>query len=148
MYPGPPSRRIALVIWFALCAGVTMFAVVASLVGPTVRERGGGAPEVLAWVALGVAIVALAASRLVPGLVRAPPGAPPEAAGVTRTIIAAALNEGAGLLAVVVWMVTGQLAVVALAISAVGLLLAFPSEERWKRLCAGPGGTATSRLVR
>jgi hypothetical protein len=144
------ARRTALIIWCALFAGVVAFAVVATVAGPNFWQQGGEIADVLAGVAVAMALVCLPVSRLLPSRVKAMPGAQPEALALARTIIATALNEGAGLFAGVAWMLGGRmLALVALAISMAGLLLAFPSAARWQRL----GGSAAqverpNRLVR
>ena len=144
------ARRTALIIWGALFAGVVIFAAVATVVGPNFWPQGGQIADLLAWVALGMALVMLPVSRVVPSRIKATPGAPPEALAVARTIVASALNEGAGLFAGIAWMLGGRtLALVALAIALSGLLLAFPSTARWQRL----GGTTVqgerpNRLVR
>lgn len=133
------TRRTALTIWSALFAGVVVFATIATALRPGFLQQGNGGVELLAWIALGMALVGLLASRVVPNLGKPIPGATPDAVGVGRTIIASALNEGSALLAVVVWMLGGRvLALVALAISLVGLLLAFPSAARWQSICRSP----------
>jgi hypothetical protein len=144
------ARRTALIIWCALFAGVVVFAVVATAVGPGFWPQGGEVADLLAWVALGMALVVLPVSRLLPSRMKAMPGASADALAVARTIVASALNEGAGLFAGIAWMLGGRmLALVALAIALSGLLLAFPSAARWQRL----GGSTVqaerpNRLVR
>lgn len=135
-----PTRRTALTIWSALFAGVVIFTTVATVLGPSFwRQSSNEGAELLTWVALGMALVGLLASRVIPNLGKPAQGVPPDAVGVTRTIVASALNQGSALLAIVVWMLGGRmLALVALAISVVGLLLAFPSAARWPNLCANP----------
>jgi hypothetical protein len=144
-----PTRRTALIIWSALVAGVAMFAIVGTVVGPEVR-RNGAAPELLVWVSLGLTVVTFILSRIVPGRMRpVSGGASPDAMGVSRTIVAAALNEGAALFAIVVWMVGGFVVVlVPLTVSAVGLLLAFPSETRWTALTTDPDQPRRPGMVR
>lgn len=144
-----PTRRVALTIWWTLLASVVAFAVVATVVGPGMRRRDGELPEILSWVVLGMALVTFVASRIVPGRVRPLPGATPDAVAVQRAVVAASLNEGSALLAIAVWMASGQvLALVALAIPLAGLLFAFPSEARWRTLCAAQGETGRPPLVR
>ena len=75
------ARRTALIIWGALFAGVVIFAVVATVVGPNFWPQGGQIADLLAWVALGMALVMLPVSRVVPSRIKATPGAPPEAFG-------------------------------------------------------------------
>ncbi len=144
-----PTRQTALIIWSALLASVVVFAVVATAVGPAFEQHRPEAPEILVWVALAMALVTFLMSRMVPGRVKAAPVATPDGLAVSRTIIAASLNEGSALFAIIVWMLGGQpLVLVPLAISVVGLLLAFPSETRWQRLSAGSGQTQRAKLVR
>ncbi len=144
------ARRTALIIWGALSAGVVIFALVATAVGPRFWPQGQEIGDVLASLALGMALVMLPVSRVVPSQIKPTPGATPNALAISRTIVSSALNEGAGLFAGIAWMLGGRmLALVALAISLAGLLLAFPSAARWQRL----GGSAVqierpNRLVR
>jgi uncharacterized BrkB/YihY/UPF0761 family membrane protein len=144
------ARRTALAIWSALVAGVVILTVVAAMVGPTVLQQNRDAVEPLTWTALGMALVTLLLSRLLPGKVKAMVGMKPDDVGVKRTIIASALNEGSALLAALAWMLTASmLALAALAISVAGLLLAFPSAARWPSLCGSPAHVERpSRLVR
>jgi hypothetical protein len=125
-----------LIVWSALFAGVVFFATIATALRPGFLQQGNEGVELLAWIALGMALVGLLASRVVPNLGKPMPGATPDGVGFGRTVMASALNEGSALLAVVVWMLGGRaLALVALAISLAGLLLAFPSTARWQSLC-------------
>lgn len=143
-----PTRRTALIIWSALVAGVATFGIVGTVVGPGVR-RNGAAPELLVWVSLGLTAVTFVLSRVLPGKLQMVPGATPDAMAVSRTIVASALNEGAALFAIIVWMIGGYVVVlIPLAISVVGLLLAFPSETRWQALTADPGQPRRSPMVR
>jgi len=144
------TRRTALIIWSALFAGVVIFAAVATAVGPTFWRQNGEIADVLAWFALGVAPVWLVVSRLLPSRVKAAPGATPDSLALARTIVASALNEGGALFASVAWMLGGRvLALVALAISLGGLLIAFPSAARWQRLGGDPESAERSNgLVR
>lgn len=135
--PARPSPRLtAWITWGALVFGVLAFAVVAALVGPGLR-RGLTAPipEVLPPAALGVAILLLVASRIVPGAL--PSGTPP----LARNIVATALGEAAALMGLVAWMLTGSAQ--ALAAAGVGLaamLACLPGDARWRVL---GGETAT-----
>lgn len=144
-----PTRRIALIIWSALFASVAAFAVLATVLRPGFRQQNGEAPELLVWVALGMALVTFLMSRILPGRIKTAAVATADGIAVSRTIIAASLNEGSALFAVIVWMLGGRpLSLVPLAVSVAGLLLAFPSEARWRKLCAGAGETQQTRLVR
>jgi hypothetical protein len=145
-----PSRRTASIIWWVLFAGAILFAAVATVVGPGFWQAKSEVAPILSWVALAMAALDLLLSRLLPSRVKAVPGAAPEAVALTRTIVASAMNEGSALFAGVAWMVGGDpLALVALAISLAGLLLAFPSLERWRRLGGSPErAERANRLVR
>jgi hypothetical protein len=145
-----PTRRTALIIWWVLFAGVVLFAAVATAVGPSFWQRNGEVARILSWVALAMATLWLLLSQLLASRVKAGPGATSEAVAVTRTIIASAMNEGSALFAVVAWMLGGEpLALIALAISLAGLLLAFPSMARWQKLGGSSERTERpNRLVR
>ena len=109
------------------------------------RPRGGSP-----WHSL-MSLPSFAASIIIPRMGKPPSGASPDAIAVTRSVIAAALNEGAGFFAIVAWMVAGgPWALLALTVSLGGLLRAFPSRGRWKAL-DGEGLSAErdpNRLVR
>jgi hypothetical protein len=146
-----PTRRVGLIIWSALLAGAGTFFVVATVVGPVSPE---GRPrqelaEILVPLGVGLSLVTLVLSRIVPRFAKAPAGTPAGGVALTRTIIAAALNEGAALFATIIWLLTAaSLALVPFAVSVAGLLAAFPSAARWERLGGTPGGPERSRLVR
>jgi hypothetical protein len=97
-----------------------------------------------------MAVLDLLLSRLLASRAKPMPGATSEAVALTRTIVASAINEGSALFAVVAWMVGGDpLALVALAISLAGLVLAFPSLGRWRKLGGSSERTERpNRLVR
>src|SRR3954451_20343950 len=145
-----PTRRVALIIWSALLIGVILFAAVATYVGPKgFWGRNDQLAAILPPITIGLAVVSLVISRLVPPRMKGGPAGTPDALGVARTIVASGLNEGGALWAVVGWMLTGStMALVALAISIAGLLLVFPSRNRWARLCATPGQEPATPLVR
>lgn len=152
MNTGLGVRRTAYIIWGALFLGVLMFAAIAAFVGPGLRRGGSHGPYVLADVALAVAVVCLLASRLVPPRMKPPSGADPEAFALSRNIVAQALGEGAGLLGIIAWMLTGrELAFVAVAIAIAGMLACFPGDARWRTLVGGSGPrdrAGPSRMVR
>lgn len=147
-----PTRRVALVIWASLLAGVLAFAVIATFVGPGVRQGPLAlpAPEVLVAITLGLSVLMLVLSRVVPPRLQGATGARPEALAITRTIVAMAPNEAAALVAIVVWMLTGAaLVLVPFALSLAAMAGAFPSEVRWAALCATPReGQPPRRMVR
>ena len=145
-----PTRRVALIIWSALLLGVIAFTVVATYVGPRgFWGRNEELARILPPIAIGLAVVCLVISRLVPPRMKQAPAATPDALGVARTVVASALNEGGALWAVIGRMLTGStLTLVALVISIAGMLLAFPSSPRWARLCATSEQRAANPLVR
>lgn len=146
------------IILVALASGIVMFAVVAVVV----RSTGGfGADEgmnVLSWMALGLAPIALVASRVVPGLladalrrqIASGKQQPPQTAAgpmavlnemgqagalygayQTTTIISAALVEGAAMLSVIAFMLEGAWITLGVALGLAGVILAlFPSPAR------------------
>ncbi len=124
------TRRTALIIWCVISAGALGLTVVAAIFGPGIWPRVSDAGEIVAWVAFGMALAFLLVSRVLPSRIK-PPRAPVENIAVARSVLATSLNGGIALLAPLAWMVSGKtIALVALAISLVGLLLALPSERR------------------
>lgn len=143
------TRRTALIIWCVIVAGALGLTVVAVIFGPGIWPRVSGAGKIVAWVVFGMAVVCLLASRVVPSAVSGrsdsttwpgpariePPEARVEALAVARSVVATAFNGSIALFAPLAWMISGKMiAIVALAISLVGLLLALPSERRWQKL--------------
>jgi hypothetical protein len=146
-----PTRRIAIIVWCAIAGGLSIFGIVATVVGPELWSHNREV-SFIAWLAAGLAIFLVIASRLIPhrAKLRVPN---PGSAALTRTIIASALCEGGGLFGCVAWMLTGNTwAVVAMAVGLAGLLMAFPTEARWRELGGGvsPGAPAerSNRMVR
>lgn len=132
-----PARRIALIVWTVLLGSALALAAVAVAFGPGIWSRRRDAGDFLAWVTLAMATVCLLLSRVLPGRVRATPGATTDGITLARSVLATALNGTMALYASLAWLVGGQaIAVVALGISGVGLLLAMPSEARWQVLMA------------
>jgi hypothetical protein len=129
------TRRTVLIIWCVIVAGALSLTVVAAIFSPGIWPRVSDAGEVVAWVAFGMALAWLLVSRVLPSRIK-PPGVPVENIAVARSLVATALNGGIALFAPLAWMVSGKMiAIVALAISLFGLLLALPSERRWQKLC-------------
>jgi hypothetical protein len=147
-----PSRRVAVIIWSALVGGLLLFAAVATYVGPQFWRQANPVAPLLAAFAVGLACLELVLSlvlpkRLTARVVQAAPGT----RALQQTIIASALNEGAGLFGVVTWLLGGlPLSLVAITIALVGLLLAFPSARRWEAMGGAPPASAArpNRLVR
>lgn len=128
------SRRTALIIWYVILAGALGLTVVAAIFGPGIWPRVSDAGRVVAWAAFGMSLACLLVSRVLPSRMKSP-GAPVENIAATRSVVATTLNGGIALFAPLAWMVSGKMiAIVALAISLLGLLLAFPSERRWQKL--------------
>jgi hypothetical protein len=145
-----PTRRVALIIWSALLLGVIAFTAAATYVGPRgFWGRNDELARILPPIAIGLAVVCLVISRVIPPRMRQAPAGTPDALGVARTTVASGLNEGGALWAVTGWMLTGStLTLLALVISIAGMLLAFPSSARWSRLCATSEQTPENPLVR
>ncbi len=145
----PQTRRAAVTIWTVMVVCDAAFMAVAVAVAPAFRELQNDRAQPLAWIALVVAVAWLIISRTLSRAVKPKPDSTPDSVGVTRTVIASAVNEGSALLAIVAWLVTGRPhAIVALVISLVGLLLAFPSASRWPSLCKSPEPEHPNPLVR
>ncbi len=129
------TRRTALTCWCVLTAGSVVLTVVAATFGPGIWPRVSDAGKVVAWVVFGMALAGLLLSKVVASRLKAVPGATPESFAVGQSVIASALNGSMALCAPLAWMVSGKIiALLGLAISLVGLLLAFPSERRWQKL--------------
>lgn len=141
-------RKNALIIWGVLFAALVMVAVAGAIVGPSIHR---GVSEhfrnLFGVMAIIMSIVCRALSIILPRTrMGRPPslGWSPDVIAMTRTILALALNEGAGLFAVVAWTIAGSpWALLALLVSAFGFRDAFPSQSRWKAL----GGLAAELLV-
>jgi hypothetical protein len=139
----PSPRLTAWITWGALIFGVLAFSAVAAFVGPGLR-RGmpSPLPDVVPLAALGLSILLLVASRLVPGAL--PAGTPP----LTRNIVALAIGEAGALAGLVAWMLTGSgQALAAAGVGLAAMLACFPGDARWRLLggetaTGGAGATA------
>jgi hypothetical protein len=142
------TRRTALTIWYVFVGGVLVLTVVGTAVGPRIWSRVSDARNVVPWVVFGMALGCLVASKILPSRIKPVPGATPDSIAVGRSVVATALNGAIALQAPLAWMISGKvLALVALAISLVGLLLAFPSERRWQKLCQAVVASGGHELV-
>lgn len=129
------TRRTALIIWYVILAGALGLAVVSAIFGPGIWPRVSDAGKgFVAWFAFGMSLACLLVSGVLPSRIKSP-GAPVENIVVARSVVATSFNGSIALFAPLAWMVSGKLiAIVALAISLVGLLLALPSERRFQKL--------------
>lgn len=153
-------RVVATILWAALLGGPTAFAGVALFLVFGLRGgHGVGAPlqaeTALVAASLAVSVLTVALSWL--WAVRMPlkparggalpPG--PEADAVTRLIIACALCEGSALLAVVVFLLSGNpVALGPYALSWLALAAHFPGDRHWAQLTGLPAGAARSPMIR
>jgi hypothetical protein len=132
-------RRVALILWATMVAGLVVLLGVAAALGPAMQAQTD--PELAETLVAVLGLVAagtLIASRVVPRWVKAPAGQADQAA-LARQLIACALCDGGALFAVVVWMLTGSpLALALLLLPLAGLLSCWPGEARWAAL----GGAA------
>ncbi len=139
--PSPlPAQTVARIIWFAIACGASLFLAVVAFVRWSNPTSGDPRLGVLVWVALGVALAGLAASRAV-----ARAGAPSDPAQArTRMIIQLALCEVGALLGAVAWLASGDArSLAAAAVGLFGIALAFP------RASSAPGGRpGPRRMVR
>jgi hypothetical protein len=141
VHMGQNPRRIGTIVWAALVAGALAF--FAATLYVTMPGDAGLVPVMLP-VAAGLAVVDVAASWLwaVRMRVPAPPGGPapsPDAAALTRLIVASALCEGAALFALVAFLVTRDAVMLApFGVSLVALLAHFPGDRHWARLVGSP----------
>jgi hypothetical protein len=142
MTPASESGRpVTFVIWGALLTGCAIFLGVASYLRGTGQLGGDPAPELLPWLGLGLAAAAVAASFVVPGLVRGPPGL--DAVGIARArlVVGWALREGAALVGITFWLISGDgKALAAAAIGLAALAAAMPTAERWRAAIEAAGG--------
>lgn len=123
-----------MIFWYVLMAGALGLTVVAAIFGPGIWSRVSGRGNPAAWVIFAMTPACLLASRVLPSRLT-PPAATVESIAVLRSVVATALNGSVALLAPLAWMVSGNvIALVALAISVIGLLLVMPSQQRWQRL--------------
>ncbi|MEM6674585.1 MAG: hypothetical protein AAF726_17195 [Planctomycetota bacterium] len=141
------------IMLLAFVAGVTMFAVVATVVGPVADPVGAGGEvdgdasdasffALLEWIVLGYAVLVIPGTLLLRRVLDARVGARrgealeavdrgevPEELRVA-TIVPAAMGESLGLLACVVLLLTGNTLLLApVVLSLVLILLPFPSED-------------------
>jgi hypothetical protein len=116
--------------------GSLALTVIATVFGPRVWPRVSDSGAIVAWVVLGMGVACFVASRVLPSRIKPTAGATAETLAIGRTLVATALNGSVALQAPLAWMITGRaVALVALAISLVGLLLVTPSRRRWDELC-------------
>ncbi len=140
------TRCTALTIWYVLMGGALGLTVVAAVAGPGIWSRVGDRGNPAAWVIFVMAPACLLASRVLPRRL-APPAGTVESIAVVRSIVAAALSGSVALLAPLAWMVSGNpIALAALAISVVGLLLAMPSQRRWRNLTRALEATSPQQV--
>ncbi len=137
--PTLDARRITQLIWAAQLGGCLLFLGVAGLL----RTMGGMGlapqPDVLLWLGLVLPVSFVAASFVVPALVR--PAGEPEAVARTRLIVGWALREGAALFGTVVWLLSGDgRALAGLAIGLAALAATMPTEARWRAEVEAAGG--------
>jgi hypothetical protein len=120
--PLPPATA-ARIIWLALIGGAILFLVVGTFVRWSYPGFGEPSLHLLSWIALGVALAGLLASR---ALARRPaPTDPSRVLG--RMITQLSLCDVGVLLAGVAWLLTGAaVALLAAAVGLLGMALAFP----------------------
>lgn len=95
--------------------------------------------RVLLLVLAPLAVVNVALSRLLAPRVQGAPGASPDERALARNIVACALCEGAGLFAIVVFMLSGSpVALAILLLALAGLLACWPGDARWEALGGSP----------
>src|SRR5205807_886391 len=100
-------------------------------------------------VAGAIALAELVASRVMPRTVKPRPGTTRERVALTRHIVGCGCSEGGALFACVVFLITrSTIALAIAAISFAGLLLLFPSENRWNELLGPAGGLSVTALQR
>ncbi len=137
-------RRVALILWCVLVSGALVLTGVAAIVGPRLWPRVSDAGNVAPWVVFAMAPVCALAARVLPSRFPPPPGTPP----LGQSVMASTLSGSIALFAPLAWMISGKtMALVALAISLVGLVLAFPSERRWQELSRASGARGGQDLA-
>jgi hypothetical protein len=135
-------RRVALLIWLALLAGLLVILVVGTFAGPAAQGHPFD-PEratTLVFLATALTVAMVVASRVLPRVLR-PTASEPAQLALARHVMACALCEAGALFCVVVWTVSGDAVVLAPFVLALGGLVAcFPSEGRWEALGGGRRG--------
>jgi F0F1-type ATP synthase membrane subunit c/vacuolar-type H+-ATPase subunit K len=140
--PSPDARRTTLVVWAAQLGGSLFFFAVAAFLRLGGQGPAAQPPELLDWLALALAVVLVAASFTVPGLVRPATAASPEAVARTRLIVGWALREAAALLGTVVWLLSGDAKPLAgFAIGIAALAASIPTGDRWRGAVEAAGTT-------
>jgi hypothetical protein len=132
------TRRTALIVWSVFVGGPLVLTVVGTAVGPRIWSRVSDAGNLVAWVVFVMALACVLASRIVPSGIKPVAGATPDNVAVARSVVASALNGSIALYAAFAGMISGRvIALVALAISVIGLLLDMPTDRRWQELRRG-----------
>jgi hypothetical protein len=141
MHPIAPiqdPRKVAPIIWGALLAGQVAFLLVALFAQPGMRPADPGFARTLLLLLASFAAVLVLLSRLLPPRLPRQAGVSPDQHALSRNIVACAFCEGAGLFSIVIFLVTGSPAALAiLVLPLAGLVSCWPSDARWEAL----GGT-------
>jgi hypothetical protein len=166
--PQKSPRTVATIIWAALLTGPTLFLGVALFLvfGP----RGGPVgvllddPQLMLGASLALSVITAALSwfwavrmRIAQpapgGVIRRgaargfPPG--PEADAIARLVVACGLPQGGALVAIIVFMQTGDvLALAPYALSWLALAAHFPGDRHWAQLTGVPAGAARNPMIR
>lgn len=150
--PNQDPRRAAPVIWGALLAGQVLFLAVAFFARPGMNPVDPGFARLMLLLLASFATVVVLLSRLLPPRLPRHAGVSPDQHALSRNVVACAFCEGAGLFAIVVYLVTGSpVALAILVLPLAGLVACWPGDARWEALGGTPrdglqrrGGTAPS----
>jgi hypothetical protein len=133
---GPPSRRIAVVVWAGMLVGPLFFALATLAAVPRADLRQPELRGLFLWMSAAVVGLGVVVSRVLPP--RVGPrgaGASRDALAFTRSVLGWAIAEGAVLFPLVARLVTDDARLLALFVVALASLAAlYPGEERWASL--------------
>jgi hypothetical protein len=135
------TRRAANYVWLTLL--VVPFAFLAVVLGLPRARPGPELVPVFFWISIVASVLGVALSRWLPPRLAAE-RAGPDATAFLRLIVAWALCEGAAVLPLVAFVITGDTRLVGVfALDMLALVLLFPSDARWDSVRPAPPDPGT-----